>query len=433
MISVRSLLLLLNGNRVRYCLCSLILLFSLNSSSQVVAEDDDDKDAKEETKTPSADAIVNPYVHLDKLDSKPKDIYNIAFILPINASKISPGDGKTKSASMPIESREVLGFWEGVNIAFAKMKKMQTKFNYHIWDNMKDDSITSTVLDSLKNYSIDVIVAPFHTKQAMKVSEYSKSKKIPMFLAQNPSDLPARNNPYSFKFHVPKNRLFYDYYRKITNDISESTTQIYFVYDGSSKAEKKFANYLKFMAERDGTNRLRLLDYSSNPNLASQLDSSRKSLLMISYYKTAQVNEIIDKLLLLKTENIDIFGHNLWGNNLKINVEKLTRLHAKIYSDYYQRNNWTLGLEIKEKYTSMTGDHSVSDVYLGYDVAMYIANVIERYGSKFPISIDKYKYYGVVSNFHLKPSYDPEGRILFFENTSKFLLKAAKEGWISED
>lgn len=207
MISVLNLLPLLNGNRVRYSLFSLFLLFSLNTTSQVVIEDEDDK---EDINATGSQEVVNPYVHLDKLDSKPKEIYNIAFILPINAGKISPGDGKNKSASMPGETREVLGFWEGVNIAFAKIKKMQTKFKYHIWDNLKEDSATSSVLVGLKDYNIDAIIAPFHTRQAMQVSEYSKSNKIPMFLAQNPSDIPAKNNPYSFKFHVPKNRLFYD-------------------------------------------------------------------------------------------------------------------------------------------------------------------------------------------------------------------------------
>lgn len=432
MISVQSLLLPLSGNKNPILFTLVFLVFSLSINAQVETEEEE-KDSKVESTAPIVQEIINPYAHLDALSNRPKEIYNIAFILPLNVNKISPGDGKERPASMPGETREVLGFWEGVNIAFSKIKKMQTKFNFHIWDNMKSDSVTTSVISNLKYNDIDVIIAPFHTKQAMQVSEYSKANKIPMFLAQNPSDLPAKDNPYSFKFHVPKNRLFYDYYRKITNDISESTTQIYFVYDGSSKGERKVANYMKFMAERDGTNRLRLLDYSANSDFSSILDSNRKSLLMISYYKTAQVNEMIDKLLLLNEENIDVYGHNLWSNNPKISVDKLARLHTKIYTDYFQKNNWSLGSEIKERYTSMTGDNSVSDVYLGYDVAMYIANVLEKYGSKFPISIDKYKYYGAVSNFHLKPSYNPQGNILFFENTSKFLLKATKEGWIAEE
>jgi hypothetical protein len=81
----------------------------------------------------------------------------------------------------------------------------------------------------------------------------------------------------------------------------------------------------------------------------------------------------------------------------------------------------------------MTGDNSVSDVYLGYDIALYIANILDKYGVKFPISIDKYKYYGAVSNIHIKPSYDVTGKILFFENTSKFLLKATKDGWTIDE
>jgi hypothetical protein len=79
----------------------------------------------------------------------------------------------------------------------------------------------------------------------------------------------------------------------------------------------------------------------------------------------------------------------------------------------------------------MTNDQVVNDVFVGYDVGMYIAHLMDKYGVKFPLSADGYKYYGAVSNIHIKPSYNPNGKILFFENTSKFLLQATKNGWYS--
>ncbi|MFY7861947.1 MAG: hypothetical protein ACOVP5_06930, partial [Chitinophagales bacterium] len=359
------------------------------------------------------------------------EVYNIAFILPINTAKISPGDGKERAASMPSETRDVLGFWEGVNIAFSKVKRMNTKYVYHIWDNARDDSSTMQILEKLKRHNIDAVVAPFHTKQALLVSNYCRENKIPMILAQNPSDVPAKDNPYAFKLQIPKSRLFYDYYIKITSDITYNNDYIYFVYDATSKTERRIANYLKYMAERDGTNRLRTIEYNGETNLSILLDTNTNNVLMISHYKYNEVNEILDKLLSIDSRRISVFGNNLWSSNPKISLEKLEKFNTRIYTDVFLQNNPSLIGEIKERYKSMTNDQVVTDVFIGYDVGMYLAHLIDKFGVKFPLSVDGYKYYGAVSNIHIKPSYNPNGKILFFENTSKFLLQATKNGWHS--
>lgn len=426
---VPSPLLRLSGNSMRIvCIAIFSFLLSVSYAQVVIEDEDDNKDD-----APKTIIIDNPYQHLDSQKTERKAIYNIAFILPINAQRISPGDGKERPATMPLESREVLGFWEGANIAFAKIKKMNTKFNFHIWDNQKNDSITKTILSDLKYYNIDAIVAPFHTKEALLVSNYSKANKIPMFLAQNPSDVPAKSNPYAFKFHIPKNKMLYDYYRKIQQDISYNGAQIYYVYDGQSKAERKTANFLKYMAEKDGSQRLKFVEYSASTSFGALLDTNSQNVLMISYYKTAQVVEILDKLLALKSDKIAVFGHNLWSNNAKLSLDKLSRLNARVYTDYYLKNNYGLVEDIKNNYASMTSDNTVSDVFLGYDVAMYIANIFDKYGQNFPLQLDQYKYYGAVSNIHMKPMYDTDRRISYFENTSKFLLKATREEWVQEE
>jgi len=406
-----------------------LLIFNIAVSNAQDKVADEDDDTKIEVNVP----VVNPYAYLDSINYSRKKMYNVAFLLPISVYKISLGDGKERPTSMPQETREVLGFWEGVNIAFAKIKNMNAKFNFHIWDNEKNDTTTANIIEGLPNYKIDAVIAPFHTKQALMVSEYCKNNKIPMFLAQNPSDVPAKNNPYSFKFHVPKNRLFYDYYLKTVTSYADKNTDIFFVFDGLNKSERKVANYLKYMSEKDGSKRLKLLEYSSDLVLKNYLDTTRNSLFMISYYNTATVNEILQKIDNLQPYNVKVFGHNLWSTNSKLNMELLEKLQARVFTDFYYGNNKPLLNEVKSSYSSLTKDNSVSDVFLGYDVAMYVAEVLDRYGIKFPLSLDKYRYNGVVTNVSMKPTYDGKSKLLFFENSTKFLLKATKDGWILEE
>lgn len=417
---------LLNGNNLKSILFACVFIICSTAFSQDHKSDDDD-----DSKAVNSTFLENPYTHLDKISNASKSIYNVAFILPINTAKILPGDGKDRFATMPSETRDVLGFWEGVNIAFGKIKRMNTKYVYHIWDNERDDSSTLQILEKLKKYNIDVVVAPFHTKQALLVSNYCKENKIPMILAQNPSDVPAKDNPYAFKLQIPKSRLFYDYYKKITTDISYNNAIIYFVYDATSKTERRTANYMKYMAERDGTNRLRTIEYNGETSFRMLLDTNVNNVVMISHYKSNEVNEILDKLIAVGSRRIFVFGNNLWSSNPKISLEKLEKFNTRIYTDVFLQNNPSLISEIKERYKSMTNDQVVNDVFVGYDVGMYIAHLMDKFSVKFPLSADGYKYYGAVSNIHIKPSYNPNGKILFFENTSKFLLQATKNGWYS--
>lgn len=416
-------LLLLSGNKMKF----IVSLFFISFSFTIYAQEEE-IEAKIETVQ-----IINPYQFMDSMNYSRKAIYNIMYILPISANKISLGDGKEIPTSMPQETREALGFWEGVNIAFGKIKKMNAKFNLHIWDNQKSDSTTLAIIKELETKKIDAVIAPFHTKQALMISEYLKKRRIPVFLAQNPSDIPAKDNPYAFKFHIPKQRLFYDYYLKIVSNTNERNTDVFFVYDGLNKTERKVANYIKFMSEKDGSKRLKLLDYNSSLNIKTYFDTTRDALFMISQYKTNEVNEILGKLEDLKSDRIKVFGHNLWSTNPKLDMTLLEKFDTRVYTDFHYGNNRVLLNDIKTQYNTLTKDNITSDVFLGYDVACFVSEVLDKYGVKFPLSIENYKYNGVVTNVNMRPTYDTKNRLLFFENTSRFLLKATSAGWIQEE
>lgn len=429
MILVLNHLLPLNGNNMRIVL-ALFFVFSFYTIQAQIVEDDN-APASESTFTNPAKK-ANPYQYLDSLNYSRKAIYNIAFILPIKKNSIAKSDGKEKAAVMTSESREALGFWEGVNVAFPQISKMNAKFNLHIWDNERNDSSTQNIINELSKKKFDAVVAPFHSSQAVLVSKYCKEKRIPMFLAQNSSDLPAKDNPYVFKFHAPKNRVYYDYYVKIILDKYKRNTDIFYVYDGLNKAERKVANYLKFMSEKDGSRRLKLLEYNADLNFKTYLDTTRDAIYMIGYYETATVNEILGKLAKLKPHTVSVFGHNYWPLNNKLNKSLLDTLDAKVYSDSYLESNPGLLSKVKSEYSALTKDRAVTDVFLGYDVVMYITNILNNYGVKFPLSIQDYQYKGSYINIKMRPIYDGNNNLLFFENDLKHLLRATNNGWVKE-
>ena len=74
----------------------------------------------------------------------------------------------------------------------------------------------------------------------------------------------------------------------------------------------------------------------------------------------------------------------------------------------------------------------MTDVFLGYDVAMYITTVLNNYGVKFPLSIQDYQYKGAYINVNMKPIYDVNNELLFFENDLNNLLRATNDGWVKE-
>jgi len=427
MISVLNRLPQLNGNSMKHLAILSFLLLHFVCFSQTSDEDNGLSDSLAQQVKKE-----NPYRYLDSLNYSRKAIYNIAFILPIKKNSIVKAEGRERPAVMSSESREALGFWEGVNVAFPQIAKMNAKFNIHIWDNERSDSSTQMIIDELAKKKFDAVVAPFHSSQAIIVSKYCREKRIPMFLAQNSSDVPAKDNPYVFKFHAPKNRVYYDYYLKIIRDGSKRNTDVFYVYDGINKAERKVANYLKYMSEKDGSKRLKLLEYNSDMNFRAYLDTTRDAVYMVGYHETSMVNEILGKLIKLKPHNISVFGHSYWAINNKISRTLLDSLDARVYTDSYLENNPSILSKVKSDYVSLTKDRAVTDVFLGYDVAMYITTVLNNYGVKFPLSIQDYQYKGAYINVNMKPIYDVNNELLFFENDLNNLLRATNDGWVKE-
>lgn len=367
---------------------------------------------------------------VERVTIRTKAVYNIAYILPIQQHKIKLGDGKKVATFLPYRVKEVLGFWEGAVIALNESKNYDSihKFNLHIWDNYKNDSVTAEILKQIDNYEIDAVISPFYTKRAIMVSNYCKSKGIPFFLAQNPSDVPVKNNSNSFKFHVPLNRTFYKYYNKINNDISYKNSNNVLIYDMNSKSQRRLKNYINYKSKKDSTNNIFSVPYYENMNIAEIIDSTKKNVLFVSMYKTEAVNEMLSNLTAYGNYDIEILGHNLWLNNNKI---KFDSNHTYVvYSDFFIDNNIAKVESIKEQYLKLTGDNITFQSFQGYDVTKYIIEIFNRFGLDFPKYMDTYKYYGAVSNIHMKPIYKSNGNLVFYENTSRMLLKRYGKEWL---
>jgi hypothetical protein len=146
MISAQNLQLLLSGSKVKLFFTLLILL----SSNILMAQDDDDDD-----EVVTELSKEHPFKHLQNLEKDKKETYHIAFILPI----------RKKDGSV---NKDALSFWEGVQVALPRIKKLNAKFKIHIWDNYNSDSITKSIIQNdLMNLPIDVVVAPFYTKELL--------------------------------------------------------------------------------------------------------------------------------------------------------------------------------------------------------------------------------------------------------------------------
>ena len=59
-------------------------------------------------------------------------------------------------------------------------------------------------------------------------------------------------------------------------------------------------------------------------------------------------------------------------------------------------------------------------------------SVLNNYGVKFPLSIKDFSYRGAYINVKMRPIYDSNSGLLFFENDLKNLLRATNNGWVKE-
>lgn len=130
------------------------------------------EDSKELLDTASVDkttkdSIEKIYPHVFK------DTYEVALILPIFLD-----DDKRKSNSNEKISKVASEFYMGARMAWDTLANCSKHFKVHVYDNAKDSAKLDSILNTIEEKAIDLIIGPFYTNFVKQTSTFAKNHKI---------------------------------------------------------------------------------------------------------------------------------------------------------------------------------------------------------------------------------------------------------------
>lgn len=465
MTSVRNLLQPLNGNSFLPILI-LLLIYSCGSSKkttqqktpvEVFKEDKNYKAKRDSIATvKKADSISdaksrietiekNPFKQLENKPVEKKKEYNILCILPFNAGELWKMDLSKVDNIMPKEPKQTLQYFEGLYLAMSDIQTGEVKINFLLHDNKRQDSTTKDILELYQKQktNIDILIAPFHTKQAQIVAEHAKANKIPCFLPYNPSDKISNNNPYLFKINPSLINTYKKIYSEYINGPDSNNIKFHFVYKENVKGE----NYIAKAIEKYTGSKLDTAQIRPNPDpkkvnftasnygmkVVENFVRNRKNIFFIPSADDKYVNTILSVLKPTKDYDIEIYGIPSWESSELLDQKNLENKSSIIYTDYYIDEDSSKYNELNKRYYKLYGESLNDDVIKGYDFMQFLAYSIKTYGESMPLLIQKNTYQGVGSNYLFKPIVDRKGNIDNYENVMQFPLTFKDNKWILLD
>ncbi|MBP7476912.1 MAG: amino acid ABC transporter substrate-binding protein [Chitinophagales bacterium] len=393
----------------------------------------EEKAAKEAMNKP----LPNPFEELKPKSSQKKDKYQILVILPFNAGEIWKMDLSKTDNTFPEDPKQCLQYWEGMNLAIDKWKHRGLNIVIDLYDNKKQDSSTINILARHSKNLPDVIIAPFHTRQASIVADFALNHKIPCFLPYNPSDRISNNNPYLFKFNPSLVNIYKHIYHSRLAQEDSSNLKFHIIFKDNIKSELEIAKvFEKYTGGNIDSNQFTI---DQNPKvfnfvvtnkkmlLSNHLLQSKKNIILIPSSDDKYINSIITSIKNTKAK-VEVYGVPSWENSELLDLKNMASIKPIIYTDYY--NTDTISAQLLDNtYRKDFGESLNADVIKGYDAMNFIAENLLNSGINFPHYIQKFTYFGIGSQYKFEPIYDKKKNIDNFENKAWFKLQLLDGEW----
>lgn len=386
----------------------------------------------------------NPFEKsLEKNSIQKKSEYAVVCILPFSSGEIWKLDLAKVDNVIPKEPKQTLQYYEGMHLAMQEWKNKGLPIHFYLYDNKKQDSATIHILEKidLKNPP-DILIAPFHTKQAQLVAAFAQKHKIPCFLPYNPSDKIANNNPYLFKTNPSLLSIYKRIYKEKTEGPDSAKIKFHFVFKDNVKGEYDLAkSFEKYTQSKIDTAQIRpdldpkkvnFIVSNKNMKIIENIVRNRTNIYLLPSADDKYINQVLASIKPAPDYSFEIYGIPSWENSELLEKEHFMNKKAYIYTDYFIEEDSTEYEALNKTYLKLFGETLNDDVIRGYDFMNFIAGSLDKYGTNFPWAIQENEFSGLGTRLQFKPTIDKKGNVDNFENSRQFKLVFQEDRWVLE-
>jgi LysM repeat protein len=350
-----------------------------------------------------------------------KDIYNIAFLLPIKIKE----NGTILSGIIDKNSRlnfatdVSIDFYMGIEKALDSLKKLGLSANVKIIDTQGDGAAMKAIIENGELQNMDLVFGPFYPKPLEVMAEWAKLNTTPIFVPVGAPREIVRDNPYVNILVPSKLTQVGAMARYIAENHSNHNLKII---KGRNDEEKELINYFmhsyNFYKVENARNIIEIgLGSSSGRDMARMYDIDTHNIFICLSENYQHVMQFINTLNASKNHTtahgkakVTAFGMREWMNINSLNSYYKNRfeLHtpSPLHIDY---SHEAIRKMVNEMHSTKNIDPS-RYFFQGFDVTFQTIN-------KLILRNENQK--GFVNNFDLEQIGPRHGK----ENTSVYIIR----------
>lgn len=352
---------------------------------------------------------------------KIKDEYSIAIILPLHADSLNI-DWQTHSGTdlkdfhIPEETLLSLSFLEGMMMALEDTLT-DSKLNIKVYDNQASLFQTDIILSKLAFENTDFIIGPVHSTNINKVSAFAKKNNIIMISPFSPSI--SSSNDYK-NYIMPKPSLEV-HLATISNFIKDSLVKsnIKVLYPNTVMGNKYAFSFSEIL-NRMNDSIINTEDKLSYALVEIEAKTNDRSKFKIEDHLDEEVNNSVIMLpatsgfthiMLTKLNekrkkfDITVFGMPNWRDSRTLRLDYFNNLNVHFTDSKWIDENNEETKKFIEKYKEEYKLYPSDEVFFAYDLFIFFADLVNKYGVSIPENIHKEKYSGLINNYEFKTTY----------------------------
>ncbi len=329
---------------------------------------------------------------------KSKEAYKVAMFLPFNLDST-----ETLNKGMSAAAWE---YYMGARMAFDSLEKIGLKGEVYVYDYQSRKETIDQQLARPEMKKMDLIFAPFQSKEAEKVAIWSKTNKVRVvFPVSVPSSYLIENN-YAYAL-TPTNETLVQILAENVYQ-NHDNQQIILIKSEKQEDQILYNSFLKSFRELPSkSTRPRIIEATWNDYKKYEKLGSNIFLIFLSTEKEKVISLLGS---VMNKENVTLFGLKEWTEFKEVNAE-IKNKFAFYYASpsYFSYKDPTI-IPFHKQFRSKYGADLTKVACLGYDATMHTASYL---------LLGKKSNQGLISGYDFVQSDSKNG----YQNKKGFTLK----------
>lgn len=344
-----------------------------------------------------------------RLLPKMPPVYSVAVMLPFGARNYQPNAAMD---SVPENSNLALEFYEGMLLAFDKLKLEGISLNVKVLDTENSPEVAARLLQSPEMQATDVIVGPIYNKELKPVAAFAQQYKIPIIAPLSPSGSVTRQNPYYLVANPSIEAQCAAIYHYIASGYGKkriiavcankpnetALADLFFGFSGNAVLPETGATPPVMV------NKL-IYTFQNSAALESYLSDTEDNMVVVTSFDPLLIHDLTSKLNQLRNKyRITLFGMPNWLNLETIDFGYMANLNLHLPLPFFQNKLNPANTEFKRNYFYAFQTQPSEYACRGYDLMLWLGHALQKNGKNFVQNLHEANPAGIYTNFVFEPT-----------------------------